>query len=78
MVQLKYFFSKMVILYSPTEAKLVQIALWLGGNQTAASMVGAYRRKGWAQAVRNWPMMATMKPDLSKTPEHTMGCKVLR
>ena len=64
-------------MHIPMEAKLVQIALSLGLNQNEASLVGAYSMKGWAQAVRNWPTMATRKPDLSKTLEQTIGWRVL-
>ena len=59
--------------YSPTEANIVQMVLSFGPNQREASLVGAYSRKGWAQAPRNWPIMATKKPAMSKTLEHTMG-----
>jgi hypothetical protein len=60
------------------EAKFVQMALSLGPNQNEASLVGEYKRNGWAQAVRNWPIMATVNPDLEKTEEQTMGSRVLR
>ena len=56
----------------------MQIALSLGPNQNEASLVGEYKRNGWAQAVRNWPIMATVNPDLEKTEEQTMGSRVLR
>ena len=64
-------------MYSPTEANIVQMVLSFGPNQREASLVGAYSRKGWAQAQRNWLIMATKKPALLKTLEHTMGSIVL-
>ena len=59
--------------YSPTEANIVQMVLSFGPNQREASLVGEYSRKGWAQAQRNWLIMATKKPAVSKTLEQLMG-----
>lgn len=43
--------------HSHIEAIMLEVARWCSGNQTAASLVGIKRMKGWARAPKVWPNM---------------------